>query len=102
MFEIKRGDLMPLLAGTLTDKDTPVDLSTAVVVRVLGYKDGVLVINRSVTGSADGRFTMAWDPPDTATTGDILMEVEVTWPGAKPQTFPNGGYEVVRVVQDLG
>jgi hypothetical protein len=45
---------------------------------------------------------MDWQAPDTAVPGDLYVEVEVTWPGSKPQTFPPDDYEVVEVMQDLG
>lgn len=82
-----RNDLKPDLELTLTDGTTPVDLTVATSVRVIGIKDGVILINRTVTGTAEGVVTMQWQAADTAKVGRIEVEVEVTWPGSKPQTF---------------
>lgn len=104
---IKRGDLLPALTITLTDgvdangDPVPVDLTPATTVRVIGFLDNSLLFNRGVTGNAQGVVTMPWQAGDTDVAGDIYLEVEVTWPGSLPQTFPPDGYEVVHVMQDL-
>lgn len=95
-----RGDLKPDLVISCTDDGEPVDLTTAVTVRVIGVRNGVTVFDRAVTGTADGKVTMEWQAADTAETGRILVEAEVTWPGDKPQTFRPG--EAVDVVADYG
>lgn len=82
-----RGDLKPDLTIDLTDGDTPVDLSTATSVRIIGMRGSELAFDRTPTSMTDGTVTMEWQTADTATTGRILVEVEVTWPGTKPQTF---------------
>ena len=102
MLEIKRGDLMPPLTGIITDNGDPVNGTTAVLARVIAWRDGALLFRRPVTIGADGTWTMPWVEGDTDQVGDLLIEVEVTWPGTRPQTFPGDGYETVRVHQDLG
>lgn len=102
--KIKRGDLLPAWQATLTDAGSPVDLSAATSIRVLGHRDGALVISRTIAGpySTVGVVTMPWEAADTAAVGTIQFEVEVTWPGSRPQTFPPDDYLPTRVYQDLG
>ena len=102
MLVMKRGDLMPPLRGTCLDGTDPVDLSTASAINVVAYTDGATLFKRLVTGGSDGRWQMLWVAGDTDHAGDLLLEVEVTWPGNRPQTFPADGYETVRVEMDLG
>lgn len=105
--KIKRGDLLPVWKATLYDGDpepgNEVDLSpaTAVVVNAVN-QDGTVVINRreATSTSSSGVVTMNWQPADTADAGTLLFEVEVTWPGGLPQTFPPDGWLVTRVYQD--
>lgn len=109
---IYRGDLTPDLEITCTnrvynpatgrhDQTTPVDLTAATTVKVIGVRDGVEVFNRPVNDDApDGVVTMPWQPGDTDTPGQIVVEVEVTWPGGKLQTFRPQDY--VTVAPDLG
>lgn len=85
---------------------TPVDLSTAIAVRVIGVLTEprtapVAKFDReaSTTDNA-GRVTMLWEDGDTDTVGLISTEVEVMWTGNKPQTFRPP--ELVQIVADLG
>lgn len=100
--KIKRGDLLPAWTATLTDGTVPVDLTAATSILVKGYKPDGTTISRTVTGDANGVVTMAWQATDTEAVGDFLAEIEVTWPGSKPQTFPADGYLVTRIYQDIG
>lgn len=90
-----RGDLKPDLELTLTDGKpaTPVDLTGATAIRVIGRKNSAVLFDRAPTelsGAAEGVVVMEWQPADTAETGRVYVEVEVTWPGGKPQTFRSG------------
>lgn len=82
-----RGDLKPDLEITLTDDRTPVNLTTAASIRVIGTRNGTVAFDRAATGNTAGVIVMPWQTGDTSTVGRISVEVEVTWPGAKPQTF---------------
>jgi hypothetical protein len=96
-----RGDLEPDLVVTCYDGETPVNLTGASSIRVIGARlNGTLLFSRPVTGTAQGVVTMPWQVTDTATEGEIVIEVEVTWPGARPQTFRPG--ERVSIRADLG
>ncbi|MGI8682027.1 MAG: hypothetical protein ACR2JO_07845 [Mycobacteriales bacterium] len=93
-----RGDLLPDLQITCTDNDAPVDLTTATGIRVIGVTAGKVLFDRAVTGTASGLVTMVWETADTAAPGRVAVEVEVTWPGVRPQTFRPA--QVVDIVAD--
>lgn len=105
---IKRGDLWPSLTATLTGTDeetgetVPVDLTTAASIRAVGVRHGIVLVDRDVTGNDAGEITMAWESGDTDAIGYIRFEFIVTWPNAKEQTFPQEGFELVRVSLDGG
>lgn len=96
--KLYRNDLKPDLVVTLTDGGTPINLTTATSVRVIGVKSGATLFNRTTTGTSAGVVTMPWEVGDTDEAGRIYVEVEVTWPGNKPQTFRP--HEVVDIVAD--
>lgn len=95
-----RGDLKPDLQVNCTDDGVPVDLTTANSIRIIGMRGGTELFDRTVTGTSGGVVTMEWEAADTSETGRISVEVEVTWPGSKPQTFRPAS--VVEVVPDFG
>lgn len=104
VFQIKRGDALPALVADLSGDDGPVDLTSATAIRVLGVRDGQLVIQQAtgVTGSNQGVVTMPWPNGSTDVAGLIGFEFEVTWPGGKKQTFPADGLVYAEVTPDLG
>jgi hypothetical protein len=111
---VKRGDLLPPFVVDLTngtDPNTgagiPVDLSTATAIKVVAWRDNVLLFSRPVTvptgdDATGGTVTMPWQATDTDEWADLYVEVEVMFPSSKPQTFPADGYFVVHVEPDLG
>jgi hypothetical protein len=101
--KIKRGDLLPTWSATLLDGVTPIDLTTATTVRVLGVMNGTLLIDREATSTNSvGRVTMDWIAGDTDLAGTIYFEVEVTWTGGGIQTFPAQGQIPTYVYADNG
>lgn len=106
--KIKKGDLLPQWRVTLYDGEpvagNEVDLSTANGVVIIGVMDGTKIIDRRAASSFNGSgvVTMDWQAADTDTAGIIAFEVEVMWPGAKPQTFPVDDYLITTVYEDLG
>ncbi len=101
---IKRGDTLPALVINLTDGDVAVNLTSATAVKVIG-KRGTVAAFTDTNPTRDnpaGKVTHTWLAAETAIAGRIAVEVEVTWPGGAPQTFPNSGYLVVTIVDDLG
>ena len=52
---------------------------------------------------ADGTFSYNPVASDVASVaGDYQQEWEVLFPGNKPLTFPNGTYNVVKILPDMG
>lgn len=87
---IYTGDLEPAFEGTLSARD-PVD-STAVPNRLIGKRGGAVVFDEVITNkTVVGDTTVVkfdWVVPFTEP-GPIEFEVEVMWPGNRPQTFPH-------------
>lgn len=84
-------DLKPDLVITLSGSD-PVDLTLATDVKIIGTRLGKPLFTRDpdVAPVVDGDtsvVTMYWQTGDTARVGTIDIEVEVTWPGDKKQTY---------------
>ena len=101
--KIKRGDRRPGVTITCANGSTPVDLTVASEVRLLGKLGSTLVINRVVTGGADGKVVVeTWQTADTSTAGRLLLEVQVTWSDGTIQTFPGDKYLEVDIIPDLG
>lgn len=106
------GDLKPDYVVELSDlnadgvADPDFDLSLATEVRVVGKillpnaDSSVPLFNRAATGVNGATVTMFWEASDTSRVGLISTEVEVMWPGSKPQTFRPA--ELVQVLQDFG
>ena len=107
-FYIKQNDLLPVLEANLQDINwTPVDLSNASNIvfhlreendATLKIEDGVVVIDAN---PKTGKVTYSWINTDTDTNGLFLGEFEVTWAGAKKQTFPSVGYISIKVIDEL-
>lgn len=109
-FQLKQHDLEPAFAATLyngTDEltRTPVDLTTATSVVFILKRKGTIIINRramSVVSAVAGTVSMPWQAGDTSNTGAHQAEIEVTWPGTRPQTFPANGTITIFIEPDLG
>ena len=102
------GDLEPPLAGTVLDGTTPVDLTAATAVTAHIRRPDSTVISRVVTlgnqTTAPGTWSLAWvaaTPPavgDLSVAGGYTVEIEVTWPGSRPQTFGGASFQVARQI----
>lgn len=104
---VKRGDLEPSISVVLDDAGTPVDLTVATAVRFLMTDAaGAVIVDRAMTKGNQttdpGLVTMAWQAADTDAAGVFSGEVEVMWPGNRPQTFPGNGYLNILILADLG
>lgn len=108
VFSIKQHDLLPELVVTLLDNTVAVDLTDAVSARLLmrnlvaGLKvDAPVSILDPAVPANTGKVKYTWGLADTDIVGVFNAEVEVIWPGNKPQTFPGDGYFTVKVGNDL-
>jgi hypothetical protein len=94
------GDLEPDLKVTLSSATEAVDITTASSVRIIGRRGLDIIFDRAPTDTIiDGDtsvVTMEWGAGDTDERGRIQIEVEVTWPGTRPQTFrADGGVDIL-------
>lgn len=97
----KAGDTAPALRIELTDGDppVPVDLTTATEIRL--RTSGAVVLDKVVTGDANGLIVYQWQPGDTAKDGKVSLEVRVTAADGRVQTFPPDGYLTVHIQPNL-
>lgn len=106
VFKIKQNDLLPPLRATLLGADgLPRDLTTATGVEIhVKQPDGTLLFDRPVTVIEDavaGLVRYDWQTGDTATPGLHTAEFEATFPGAKPETYPNDRHILVLITPEL-
>lgn len=108
-FYIKQHDLEPSLVLQLLSDAVPVNLTQATGAiflmssRKTGLKaTGTMTIADQTVADDIGVVTYSWQAGDTDTVGEYTAEVQVTWPGNKPQTFPANQYFTVSVQKDLG
>lgn len=106
-FEIKQHDLEPPLIIDVSGAEG--DLNGVVSWKVIARRgDNVEVFTDTNPGHTVGSpatsavITHQWVVGETAVPGTIRVEVEATWPSGRPQTFPPDGYNIVKVVPDLG
>lgn len=98
------GDLEPPLLIELSAPDAAVDISTATAVRVIG-RDATrnIIFDRPPTDvdvvGDTSLVTMNLQTGDTDARGLVQVEVEVMWPGARPQTFRP--FDALDVVDDF-
>ena len=95
-------DLEPPLTGVISNGALPVDLSAASAVVVnIRRADNTYITNDAVKGDQEtspGSWSMPWFPDDLNVSGPYAVEVEVMWPGDRPQTF---GPALVRVFAEI-
>ena len=104
-FIIKRGDTSPSLLYALSP--TSINLTGATVVFNM-KEDGAEtnIVNRAVaavetpTGTPTLRYD--WIPANTAVPGTYLGEFEVRYVDGSIETFPNKGFILIEVGEDLG
>lgn len=125
-FTLKKNDTLPILEVELLNPDgTAHDLtgSTGWKLHILLNDDAETVVTRDMTvvGAADeGLLRYAWtvdDWDEDNVAGYLIagptlplapgerehrMEYEVTGAGGARLTFPNDGYDVLRIVDDIG
>lgn len=108
LIKMKRNDTRPQLILTLERNGVPVDLTGAVSAKFLMKVGNQPTISKTAAFATDrtsGKVQIGWSPTDTAQVGEYDVEVEVTWatgPPAAVETFPNEGYQKLKVDADLG
>ncbi|MFF4600539.1 hypothetical protein [Amycolatopsis sp. NPDC001319] len=107
--QMKQHDLEPALVLIAEDAAGEADLSQVVSWRILGKLAGELVVDGppdsavvDPTNPSRVTLTRAWETGETSALGEMRIEAEAMWPGARPQTFPPASYEIVRFYADLG
>ena len=59
-------------------------------------------IKKAAVINVDGTFSYQPVPADVDTIGKYQQEWEVVYPSGQILTFPNNGYNIVKVIADLG
>ena len=107
-FKIRQNDRKEPLARTLQDSlGAAVDLTGATVKFLMRKKreaTAPLKVNVAavVVAAASGQVRYDWAAGDTDTVGTYKAEFEVTFADGRKQSFPNSGYLLVLVTQELG
>jgi hypothetical protein len=109
--EYKTGDSYPPIRGTVKDNTgAAVAISTATTVRMIAKRVGGTETVTGATVKLDdgstplrGRWEYQLATSDLAVAGDYEVELEVTWPGGKIETFPDNQSRnpVITVSADL-
>jgi hypothetical protein len=102
-FTIKTGDTSPTLSYALIP--TSVNLTGATVVFNMARR-GVTLLDRAAatvtTATVTPTVEYTWLAGDTALEGLHLAEFEVTFASGAVETFPNGDYIQIKILDDLG
>lgn len=94
--EFKTGDTAPVITGTVTDANGPVNISSYVSLRFIAVSPARV---NPITGAAvkiddgtvplRGKWSYQFGTTDLDTAGDYTVEIEGTRADSKIQTFPN-------------
>lgn len=107
-FIIKQGDTSPSIAYTLLKPDsvTPESLLGATVKFVMASEDSIgtakVKADAVIVDALAGDVRYDWATGDTDTFGGFVAEWEVTRADGSIETFPNGGYVPVAIIQQAG
>lgn len=104
-FVIKKGDLYRSLQGTIKRNGTAIDVSGATVTfNMLPLDSTTLKVDGgSVTQpGGTGVVKYTWASGDTDTAGTFKGEFIVTWPGSKPERFPNRDFVYIKIIDNTG
>jgi hypothetical protein len=104
-FYWKQNDTAPAIAEQLFDGlGAPVVLTNASVKFIAsfpGNSSAKVNAAATITDAALGKVAYTPIAVDTDTSGDLLVEWQVTFLGGAIESFPNSGYQKIRVVRDL-
>jgi len=113
-FQMQAHDLLPSIQATLKNPDgTVVDLTNATSAKFIllpantdwtpkaGATPTINAAAVMVTPKTGGVLRYDWTGTDTATAGQYLGQWQVTWPTARPQSFPTTTYYAIQILADL-
>lgn len=104
-FYVKQNDTAPSIRATLKDgDDDAIDLTGASVrfhMRSIGGTSAKVDSAATVVTAASGIVQYDWVAADTDTVGTYQAEFEVTYSDTRIETFPNNGYIVVEITDDI-
>lgn len=93
--KMKRGDTSPSFVAKLLNEDGTVFLLTGATVVITLFdkrtRERILNTSATVTGALTGEVTYVWQVGDLNRVGDYDLQLEVTLPTGKIQTFPSDG-----------
>ena len=103
---IKQDDTQPALKVILKDSaGNPVNLTSATVqVAIQHYSQPVIKFLRAahIQNASTGEVWLIWQPEETQVTGLYRVEFRVTYQDGNRETFPNGGYLLVNILERIG
>ena len=106
-YTVKSGNLEPAVNVILRDSaGVPVDLTDAdgVTFRFSEKGSTAGLFDRAATIDSPptaGSVTYNWQAGDTADAGKFQGEFTVSWPTARPQTYPASGYVSIKITPRL-
>ena len=103
---MKQNDTKPALVASLTDaNDQAVNLTGATVVFNMRVEPAgatkVSAAAATVLDSEAGEVSYSWSAANTDTADDFEAEFQVTYADSSIQTFPNDGYILIDVKDDV-
>ena len=104
-FFIKQNDTSPILQADLKDgNNSAVDVTGATIAfKMRPVSSSAATVNSAaaiIDGSA-GSVKYEWQSSDTATAGSYFAEFQVTFSNGKIETFPNGDYIQITILDDI-
>jgi hypothetical protein len=102
---IKKGDIGTPLNVVLQGRNGPIDLSTASMAKLfMRSRSGINKINgepMTFVNRTEGHLRYDFKSVDVDTSGPFLIEIRVTWPGGRFETFPNDGQNTLLISENL-
>lgn len=102
---LKRGDTRRAIRAVLKDADgDPVNLTDCSVSFHMAPLLRPVTVNRAahIKNADAGEVWVVWVPGETDTSGIYRAEFQVVYLDGRRETFPNGGYISIRILDDLG
>lgn len=104
-FYIKQNDTVPSIRATLKNgSGNAVDLASTTIrfhMRALGGTSAKVDAAASIINANTGIVQYDWDAADTDTVGSYQAEFEVTYSDSTVETFPNNGYILIKITDDI-